>query len=89
LILDAALREFKNKTGKDLVNDWIAKEIQSCQSVDDVLGIIQDQAKAFDKFRWGLMKWINISVEILYKISGTLGEGLGMVRKKHCVMTRT
>ena len=82
-ILSTALNEFKNKTGDDLLNNWLAKELESCDSVEAVLDIIQHQAEAFDKFRGGdkrLMKWIGSSVEVLYKISATLGAGVGMVR---------
>ncbi len=96
-ILDAALSEYKKKTGKDLLDNWLTKELQSCESVEAVLDIIQHQAEAFDKFRGGdkkLMKWIGSSVHVLYTISATLGEGIGMVRirKTHrddlrCIVT--
>ncbi|KAH8987319.1 hypothetical protein EDB92DRAFT_1145230 [Lactarius akahatsu] len=80
-ILDAALAEYKKKTGNDLLDNWLAKELQSCESAEAVLAIIQHQAKAFDRFRRadkGLMKWIGPSVHVLYTLSVTLGEGAGM-----------
>ncbi|KAH8977018.1 hypothetical protein EDB86DRAFT_1352564 [Lactarius hatsudake] len=80
-IISAALNEFKEKTGKTLLDDWLAKELQSCDSVDAVMDIIQGQAKAFDKFKNGgskLMKWIHSSVHVLYTISAALGDGVGM-----------
>ncbi len=93
-ILDAALCEYKKKTGNDLVNHWLAKELQNCDSAEAVLDIIQHQAEAFDKFRDGdkrLMKWIGSSVHVLYTISSTLGEGVSMVRTirddLRCVVT--
>jgi hypothetical protein len=82
-ILDAALSEYKTKTGNDLTNSSLAKELQGCESSEAVLDIIQCEAKAFDKFRDGdkrLMKWIGPSVDVLYTISATLGQGVGMVR---------
>ena len=82
-ILDAALREYKSKTGNDLKNSSLAKELHGCESADAVLDIIQREAKAFDKFKDGdkaLMKWIGPSVDVLYTISTTLGQGVGMVR---------
>jgi hypothetical protein len=82
-ILDAALSEYKSKTGNDLTSNSLAKELQGCESAEAVLDIIQREAKAFDKFRDGdkrLMKWIGPSVEVLYTISATLGQGVGMVR---------
>ncbi|KAH9022764.1 hypothetical protein EDB85DRAFT_1895091 [Lactarius pseudohatsudake] len=82
LILDAALSEFEQKTGKDLLDDWLAKELQSCDSVEAVLDIIQGQAEEFDKFKNGsskLMKWIGSSVHVLFTISTALGDGVGVV----------
>ncbi|KAN0142132.1 Ankyrin repeat-containing domain protein [Lactarius tabidus] len=81
-ILEAALSDYKAKTGNDLTNNSLAKELQDCVSVEAVLDIIQREAKAFDKFRGGtkrLMKWIGPSVNVLCTISATLGQGVGMV----------
>ncbi|KAH9177267.1 hypothetical protein EDB89DRAFT_2240064 [Lactarius sanguifluus] len=80
-IINAALNEFKKKTGKNLLDDWLAKELQSCDSVDAVMDIIQGQAEAFDKFKNGgskLMKWVRSSVQVLYTISAALGDGVGV-----------
>jgi hypothetical protein len=82
-IIDAALSEYKTKTGNDLTSNSLAKELQGCESSEAVLDIIQREAKAFDKFRDGdkrLMRWIGPSVDVLYTISATLGQGVGMVR---------
>ena len=82
-ILDTALGKYKSKTGNDLTNNSLAKELQSCESAKAVLDIIQREARAFDKFRDGgksLMKWIGPSVDVLYTISGTLGQGVSLVR---------
>ncbi len=82
-ILDDALSKYKKMTGNDLSDNWVAKEVQTCDSVEAILDIIQHQAEAFDKFRGAnkkLMKWIGSSVHILYTISATLGESVGMVR---------
>ena len=82
-ILDAALDEYKAKTGNDLTSNPLAKELQSCKSSEAVLDIIQRQAKAFDKFRDGdkwLMKWIGPSVDVLFTISSSLGASVSIVR---------
>ena len=82
-ILDAALNEYKTKTGNDLTNNSLAKEIQSCKSAEAVLDIIQREADTFDKFRDGnkrLMKWIGPSVDVLYTISPILSAGVSIVR---------
>ena len=48
-MLDAALVEYKKKTGDDLLAHWLALEVQTCQSVDAVLDILREQAKAVDR----------------------------------------
>ncbi|KAH8977019.1 hypothetical protein EDB86DRAFT_3110254 [Lactarius hatsudake] len=61
-ITNAASSEFKKKTGKNLLDDWLAKELQNCDFVEAVMVIIQGQAQTFDKFKNG----------------GTLGDGVGV-----------
>ncbi|KAN0129300.1 Ankyrin repeat-containing domain protein [Lactarius tabidus] len=81
-ILDAALSEYKSTTGNGLADNELAKELQGCESAEAVLEIIRREAKAFDQFRDGdkrLMKWIGPSVDVLYTISATLGQDVGMV----------
>ena len=81
-ILDAALRDYKNTTGKSLLDDPLADKVQQCDSVDTLKAIFQDQAKALqskdgDKRS---MKWIDPTVDVLSKISDTLGGVAGIVR---------
>ena len=79
-MLDAALAEYKKKTGEDLQAVWLASELQTCKSVESVLDILRDQAKAFEQSGdQKLMKWIDPLVHVLYKISGALGDGVGVV----------
>ncbi|KAH9025604.1 hypothetical protein EDB85DRAFT_2149688 [Lactarius pseudohatsudake] len=80
-ILDAALTEYKNKTGKELLDHPLAAEVQRCDSVDAILALFQGQAKAFQQFRDSdqrLMKWINPVVDVLFTFSGTLSEGVSL-----------
>ncbi|KAH9177922.1 hypothetical protein EDB89DRAFT_2239672, partial [Lactarius sanguifluus] len=80
-ILDAALSEYKKKTGKELLDHPLATEVQRCDSVDAIKAIFQGQAKAFQQFRdddQRLIKWISPVVDILYTFSGTLGGVAGM-----------
>ncbi|KAH9027509.1 hypothetical protein EDB83DRAFT_2319668 [Lactarius deliciosus] len=81
LIINAALSEFKKKTGKDLLNGFLANKLNTCDSVEAVMIIIEGQAEAFDKFKNGgskLMKWVRSSVHVLYTISTALGDGVGV-----------
>jgi hypothetical protein len=79
-MLDTALAEYKKKTGNDLLAHWLAAELQICDSVDAVLDILRDQAKAFERSDdQKLMKWIDPLVHVLHTFSGTLGDGVNLV----------
>ena len=85
-ILDAALSEYEKKTGKPLLDDPLAAELRGCESVGDIMAIFRSQVEAFQqgKFRDGdqrLMKWTSPTVNVLYAFSGTLGEGVSLVRQ--------
>ncbi|KAI9437521.1 hypothetical protein H4582DRAFT_2129370 [Lactarius indigo] len=78
-MLDAALAEYQKKTGDDLLAHWLAAELQTCESVDGVLNILRDQAKAFEQSGdEKLMKWIDPLVHVLYTFSGALGDGVSL-----------
>jgi hypothetical protein len=82
-ILEAALSKYQKKTGKNILSHPLAVELQRCGSVDAVLAILQGQAEAFEEFRGGdrrLMEGIGISVDVLSKLSDTLGEGVSLVQ---------
>ncbi|KAF8267659.1 hypothetical protein EI94DRAFT_1700834 [Lactarius quietus] len=79
-MLDAALAEYKKKTGNDLLAHWLAAELQTCESVDAVLDILRDQAKVFEPTGdQKLMKWIDPLVNVLHTFSDALGDGVSLV----------
>ena len=60
LMFDAALIKYKNKTGEDLQVIWHASELQTCEFVYSVLGMLRDQAKALEPSdNQTLMEWID------------------------------
>ena len=82
-ILDNALTKYQKKTKTNLLDYWFATELKSCESIDAVLGILQDQAKAIERTSAAdqrLMNRIGSSVNVLSSISDTLGEGISLVR---------
>jgi hypothetical protein len=86
-IFDAALLEYNLKTGKDIMADPLTARLLSCDSSDAVLGILQEQAHAFNQYRNGdwkvqLMRRLKPIVDILFGLStgGVFGEGIGLVR---------
>ena len=79
-MLDAALVQYKNKTGNDLLALWLASELQTCKSVDSVLDVLRDQAKTFERSEdQKLMKSIDPLVNVLSIFSDALGAGVSLV----------
>ena len=79
-MLNAALAEYKKTTGNDLLSVWLASELQTCESVDSVLYILRDQAKAFERSGdQKLMRWIDPLVHVLHTFSDAFGDGVSLV----------
>jgi hypothetical protein len=86
-LFNAALQEYQNQTGCNLIELPLAKRLETCNSVDSISAILQEQAQIFCKFRGDdgkLMKSVKSSVDVLYtlSISAVLGEGIGLVLPK-------
>lgn len=85
-LLDAALREYKQKTGNDIATDPLSARLSDCKSSDAVLDILEEQALAFDQFREGggkvqLMRCLEPIVDILLGLSTSgVAEGISLVR---------
>ena len=79
-LFNAALKDYQNQTRTSLVDHPFAKQVESCDSVDSIIAILQDQAQIFHEFRGDdgkLMKSVKYSVNILYTLSiTTAGTGL-------------
>jgi hypothetical protein len=81
-IFDAASHEYKSLTKKDLATHPLAAAIEGYNSPDAILNVFRKQASTFDRFRKGddkLMEWLSPIMNILFKFSETLGEGVGLV----------
>jgi hypothetical protein len=82
-ILEAALNEYKTKTGRGLLDHPLAEQVKRCDSIGAISTILQGQAREFQQFRDGdqrLMKWINPIVDVLSTFSETLGGVASIVR---------
>ena len=86
-LFNVALREYSQKTGKDIATDPLTARLLPCDSSDAVLEILQEQAHAFNQFRNGdwkvqIMRRLEPTVDILLGLStsGVFGEGIGLVR---------
>ena len=83
LILINALDEYKKRTKKDLLKHPLVTELQSCNSPSAILAVLQQQFQGLDQSRrnderW--TRWLDPTVNVLFTLSGALGEGVGLVR---------
>jgi hypothetical protein len=84
-LFDAALKEYNQKTGIDIVTDPLTATLLDCDSSDEILDILQEQAHAFTHNGDGpvqLMRQLKPTVDILLGLSssGVFGKGFGLVR---------
>ena len=83
LIINNALDQYKKRTKNDLLAHPLIPELQSCNSPTAILAVLQRQLQGLDQSqrsdeRW--TRWLDPTVNVLYTLSGTLGEGVGLVR---------
>ncbi len=81
-IFNASLQAYDNKTKNQLLDHPLAAQLQSCDSPNAVLSVLQDLIQQFDQRRTSderLKNWLNPTVNVLYAFSATLGEGVGLV----------
>ncbi|KAI0249056.1 hypothetical protein BJV78DRAFT_1284306 [Lactifluus subvellereus] len=81
-IFKRAAKEYKKLTKKDLRTHPFAAQFDRCDSPDAVLAVFRGQAQTFEEYRKGddgLMKWLDPTVNVLFTLSATLGEGLALV----------
>src|SRR5258708_20368169 len=83
-LFKAALQDYKDKTGSSLIDHPFAEQLQTCDSVDSITTVLQEQAQNFREFSENdgkLMKALNSSVDILClpSISSALGKAISFV----------
>jgi len=81
-IFNAALKVYKKKTGKDITSHPLATELQSCDSPDTILAVLRRQIPTPNQSQNGdetFEKYLIPTVNVLYTLSETLGEGIGLV----------
>src|SRR6266404_9601913 len=73
-IFYAAMKGYKKKTGKDLLEHPLMDQLQSCNSPADILSVLRGQVQqstsGIDKWT----KWLIPIVNVLYAFSGAIGE---------------
>ena len=83
---EPALQAYEKKTGVSLAHHPLAIKLQSCDTVEAITGLFQNQAQPFSHFHRSdkIMKSIKTTVSILSKISSaaSLADAFGLVRHK-------
>jgi hypothetical protein len=87
ILFDVALRGYKHKTGNSLTDHPIAKQLETCESVNSITAVLQEQARTFREFRESdgtLIKALNSSVDVLCapSITSALNEAIGLVVRR-------
>ena len=82
LIINNALRAYEKRTKKDLLSHPLATQLQTCNSPGDILAVLHQQVQGLDLSRsaddrW--TRWLDPTVNVLYTLSETLGEGVSLV----------
>jgi hypothetical protein len=83
LIVNNALKAYERRTKKDLIAHPLFVQLQDCNSPSAILDVLQQQAQELDQFQSTddrCSKWLDPTVNVLYALSATLGEGVGLVR---------
>jgi hypothetical protein len=78
-IFNEALGSYKKRTGKDLALDPLLHKFETCHSPDDVSAIFRELILGSDQSRSSngkLKKWLDPTVNVLYTLSATIGQGL-------------
>ena len=83
LIINNALDSYKMRTNNDLLSHPLATQLQSLESPGEILAVLQEQVQGIHQSqrsdeRW--TRWLDPTVNVLYTLSATLGEGVGLVR---------
>ena len=81
-ILEAAKKEYKKLTRKDLDTHRFSVQLKNCKSPEAFLDVLQEQVHAFSKssgFNERLMHSLRPIVHILFTFSETIVQGAGIV----------
>jgi hypothetical protein len=82
LIINNALKAYEKRTKQDLLAHPLASQLQTCDSPAAILAILHQQVKGLDQSRSSddrLTIWLDPTINVLYTLSATLGDGVGLV----------
>jgi hypothetical protein len=82
LLFDAAIHDYEKQTGMKLIEDPLARQLENCSSVDSIIAILQEQARAFTQFRRDddkVMKPLKRVVQVTHALSTSLVSRVGLI----------
>ena len=91
-VFDNALEAYKKKTGKDLPSDPLLHSLETCNSPDAVLAILQAQILEPGQAQSSCNKlttWLDPTVKVLNAFSATIGGFVGLVSLQECKEIRS
>jgi hypothetical protein len=82
-LFSAAIQEYGYQTRTNLVKQTVAKELETCKSVDSITSILQEQAQIFGGIKddGKIMKSLRSAVDVLYTLSNSsiIGQAIGLL----------
>ena len=82
LIINNALEKYKKRTKNDLITHPLAAQLQSCDSPNAILAVLQQQVQGLDQSRSSderLSRWLDPTVNDIYVLSSTIAAGVSLV----------
>jgi fungal STAND N-terminal Goodbye domain len=85
ILFESALHDYQTQTGTTLADHPLAEKLKSCDSVESVTAMLQEQAQGFSNIRGGDRKIMELLVRIASALhalsaSAALGEVIDLVR---------
>jgi hypothetical protein len=82
LIFYNALKAYEKRTKNDLAAHPLVTQLQACNSPNDIFTVLEQQVEGLSQFRttdqrW--TKWLYPTVDVLFALDATFGEGVGLV----------
>ena len=83
-IFSVALESYKKRTGNDLTSNPLLPRLETCNSPDAVIALLQEQIPGFDQSRSDnnserMSSWLNPTVNVIVAFSGSIGDSVGPV----------
>ena len=76
------MKAYEKRTKQDLLAHPLASQLQTCNSPAAILAILHQQVHGLDQSRSSddrLTRWLDPTINVLYTLSATLRDGVGLV----------